>query len=144
MSPLAFVAVALAGGLGAVCRFVLDAWVNARWPLSVSGSTVKLGTFAMNVTGSLALGIVTGLTTRYAVDSQMTLVIGTGFMGGYTTFSTAMWDALSLGRDEQRHDGASRDEPRSQGFVLLKALAHAGIMAGSCILAAGLGILATR
>lgn len=140
MSPLVFVAVALAGGLGAVCRFVLDAWVNRRWPLSISGATVKLGTFAVNVTGSMALGIVAGLTTRYAVDSQAALVIGTGFMGGYTTFSTAMWDALSLGRD----GCASRDDPSTQGFLPLKALAHAGIMAGSCILAAGLGLLTTR
>ena len=83
--------VALAGGLGAVARFGLDGLVRMR----VSAS-FPLGTVVVNVTGSFVLGLVTGLTLAHAVPEELRLVVGTGFCGGYTTFSTASFETVRL------------------------------------------------
>jgi CrcB protein len=83
--------IALAGGLGAVCRFVVDGVVRAHTSLGdPDGITV------VNVTGSFLLGLATGLLTG---PGGVLLVMGTGFCGGYTTFSTAMVDGVNLLRD---------------------------------------------
>lgn len=73
--------VALAGGLGAATRFVVDGVVRRRFPL--------LPTLVVNVSGSLALGLLAGLALRGAVPGAVLTVLGTGFLGGYTTFGTA-------------------------------------------------------
>jgi CrcB protein len=88
-----FVAVAVAGGLGAVARFALDGVVRAR----MSGaSPFPIGTVVINVTGSFVLGVVTGLALAHAVPDELRLVVGTGFCGGYTTFSTASLETVRL------------------------------------------------
>lgn len=87
--------VSLAGGLGAVTRFVVDALVNRRghrgpWPR---------GTLLINVTGSFLLGLVTGLAATRSgagVSTEVVAVAGTGFCGGYTTFSTASIEVVRL------------------------------------------------
>jgi CrcB protein len=91
MNPLALVLVGLAGGLGAVTRFQLDALIRARFP----GRAFPWSTATINVTGSFALGLILGL----SADSQWALVAGTGFLGGYTTFSTASVEAIQLARE---------------------------------------------
>jgi CrcB protein len=84
---------ALAGGLGAGSRYGLDAWVRPRvsdrlpWP-----------TLLINVTGSFALGLLVGLGT----DSTWLTIGGTGFLGGYTTFSTASVETVQLALDGRR------------------------------------------
>ncbi|WP_380171404.1 fluoride efflux transporter CrcB [Kineococcus sp. DHX-1] len=83
----------LAGGLGAVARFVLDGAVRTRWP-----SRFPWGILLVNVLGSLVLGFLTGLVLNGA-DPQWRLVLGVGFCGGFTTFSTAMTDTVRLARD---------------------------------------------
>ncbi len=83
--------VALAGGLGAVARFGLDGWVRSR-----VSSPFPLGTVVVNVTGSFVVGVATGLTLAHAVPDELRLVIGTGFCGGYTTFSTASFETVRL------------------------------------------------
>ncbi len=83
--------VALAGGLGAVARFGLDGWIRSR-----TASAFPVGTVVVNVTGSFVLGIVTGLTLAHAVPEELRLVLGTGFCGGYTTFSTASLETVRL------------------------------------------------
>ena len=87
---------ALAGGLGAAARFVVDGAVRARWSASV-----PLGTTVINVSGSLLLGVLTGLVLFHGVPSSASLVVGTGFLGGYTTFSTASVEVVRL-LQEQR------------------------------------------
>jgi CrcB protein len=82
---------ALAGGVGAVTRFVLDGLVRDRF-----GSSFPLGTVVINVTGSFLLGVVTGLVLGQAVPDEWRLVVGTGFCGGYTTFSTASFETVRL------------------------------------------------
>jgi CrcB protein len=86
-------ALALAGGLGAGTRFVLDGVVGR----SVS-TAFPLGTVLINISGSFLLGIVAGLAVTGAVPQPVALVAGTGFLGGYTTFSTASVEAVRLVR----------------------------------------------
>ncbi|QMU97033.1 CrcB family protein [Microbacterium esteraromaticum] len=92
MSPLVFLLASACGGLGAATRYLVDIGV-AR----LTGSRFPWGVMVINITGSLLLGVVIGMLPGAA------LVVGGGFLGGYTTFSTAMIDAISLWRDgEQR------------------------------------------
>ena len=92
--------VALAGGVGAVARFVLDGLVRSRL-----ASWFPVGTVVVNVTGSFVLGLVTGLALAHVVPEELRLVVGTGFCGGYTTFSTASFETVRL--VEQRRVGAA-------------------------------------
>ena len=77
--------VALAGGLGAVVRFLVDAAVGGR----ARRFGMPLGTVVVNVTGSFLLGLLTGWWATHTADPGVRLVLGTGFLGGYTTISTA-------------------------------------------------------
>ena len=112
MSPLTWFLLAVAGGLGAVTRFTVDARVGAavtrrraarsprpggprgaraRW------AGIPLGTVVVNVTACLLLGIVTGWTTTAAsAPTAVASVLGTGFLGGYSTFSTASVESARL------------------------------------------------
>ncbi|MCY0905191.1 fluoride efflux transporter CrcB [Arthrobacter sp. H14-L1] len=82
---------ALAGGVGAGTRFLLDGLIRSWFRTSL-----PLGTIAINLTGSLALGFVAGLVLTQHVGSDFQLVTGTGFLGGYTTFSTASFETVRL------------------------------------------------
>ncbi|WP_432544146.1 fluoride efflux transporter FluC [Kineococcus sp. SYSU DK002] len=89
------VLLALAGGAGAAARFGLDGAVRDRWP-----SRFPWGTLLVNVLGSLLLGFLTGLVLDGA-DRRWLLVLGVGFCGGFTTFSTVMADTVRLARERQ-------------------------------------------
>ncbi|WP_350350247.1 CrcB family protein [Microbacterium sp. A8/3-1] len=91
MSPLLFLGAALAGGLGAVLRYLADLGV-AR----VAGRRFPWGILLVNITGSFALGVVTTALPDAA------FLLGAGLLGGYTTFSTAMLDTVALWRDGER------------------------------------------
>jgi CrcB protein len=82
---------ALAGGAGAVTRFTVDGLVRERW-----SGPFPLATVAINVTGSLLLGVLTGLVLYRNASSDLALVLGTGFCGGYTTFSSASFETVRL------------------------------------------------
>lgn len=84
--------VALAGGLGAVVRFLLDAAIARRSPKA----GIPLGTAIINITGSFALGWITGYWAVHGGDEGLRWMVGTGFLGGYTTFSTASVEAARL------------------------------------------------
>ena len=90
MSVLELVLVAVGGGVGAALRFLLDGVVKAR----VTGFPV--GTLVINVSGSLVLGLLTGLGEAGTVPLPAVTVLGTGMMGGYTTFSTASVETVQL------------------------------------------------
>ncbi|MCW2694757.1 MAG: CrcB protein [Mycobacterium sp.] len=81
----------LAGGLGAVARFALDGLVVAR-----AGRRFPYGTLLINISGSLLLGVLTGLTLAHGAPTALRTVAGTGFCGGYTTFSTASFETVRL------------------------------------------------
>lgn len=91
MTPLLFIALSLAGGVGAVLRLVLDGAIKAR-----TRTAFPLGTLLINVSGSLVLGVVTQLALGGILDDAWRLVIGTGLCGGFTTFSTASFEAVRL------------------------------------------------
>jgi fluoride exporter len=64
-------------------------------------STYPVGTAVINLTGSLLLGLLTGLTTGHLVPQQYQLIIGTGLLGGYTTFSAASVETVRLLEDRR-------------------------------------------
>lgn len=91
MSPLLFIAIAVAGGLGAGVRMLVDGAHKVWSPRSTPWSTLLI-----NVSGSLVLGFLTGLASAQLLPEAWHLVLGTGFLGGYTTFSTASFETISL------------------------------------------------
>ena len=96
MTPLLFVVVALAGGLGAALRLVVDGLVQTR-----VRTALPVGTLLINVVGSLVLGLLTGLTLALWLPEAWHLVLGGGLMGGFTTFSTASYETVRLARDRR-------------------------------------------
>ena len=85
------IAVAVAGGAGAVTRFVFDGVIRDRVRASY-----PIGTTIINVSGSFLLGLLTGLALSAVVSDDWRLIVGTGFLGGYTTFSTASFETVRL------------------------------------------------
>lgn len=83
--------VGIAAALGAVCRYLLDQIVQHKHE-----QTLPLGTLAINVSGSLLLGLTTGLAAHHGLPGPVTTIIGVGFIGGYTTWSTYLWESLAL------------------------------------------------
>lgn len=97
MSPVLFLAVSVAGGIGASLRFVLDGLIRTR-----VDQPTPWGTIIINVTGSFLLGLLVGLVASNLVPSSWLPILGTGFLGGYTTFSTASVDTVKLLEKHQR------------------------------------------
>ena len=84
--------VILAGGVGAVLRFLVDGAVGRRMARSF-----PLGTLAVNISGATLLGFLSALAlSRYAA-----LLAGTAFVGSYTTFSTWMLETQRLSEERQ-------------------------------------------
>ena len=92
-------AIAAAGALGAVCRYVVDGVVQDR----VEG-VFPWGTWFINVSGSLALGFLAGLGLSHGLSEAPRALIGAGFLGGYTTFSTLMFESVRLFEDGSRYE----------------------------------------
>jgi fluoride exporter len=90
---LVWIGVGALGGVGAILRFVLDAVVE-----SLAGRSLPFGTFAVNMTGTLALGTLVGA----ALHGDALLLAGTATIGSYTTFSTWMLETQRLGEDGER------------------------------------------
>lgn len=88
--------IALAGAGGAGARYSAD-WAVKRWRTT----QFPAATLLINVSGSLLLGVLTGLTVNHVVrgggsGANAITVAGTGFCGGYTTFSTATFESVRL------------------------------------------------
>lgn len=88
---MTWVLVAAAGGLGSVARFLLDTAVarHNRW-------STPLGTVLVNVTACFLLGLLTGWGLSHPGHGSTTAVLGVGFLGGYSTFSTASVEGARL------------------------------------------------
>ncbi|UWD84239.1 CrcB family protein [Curtobacterium flaccumfaciens] len=91
MNAVILLAVAAGGGVGAAGRFLLDGLIN-------TGREFRLpvGTLTINITGSLLLGLIVGAASH--LGAAPVAVLGTGVMGGYTTFSTASFETVRLAR----------------------------------------------
>lgn len=90
--------VGLFGGLGAAARFFVDGWVT-----SLQRTSVPLGTLVVNLLGSFGLGLLYGWWADHS--TVVMAIIGTGFFGGFTTFSTAMLESARLILHERRWTG---------------------------------------
>jgi CrcB protein len=122
MTPLLFVVVALAGGVGAVTRFVLDGVIRSRF-----GTRMPWGTVTINLSGSLLLGLLVGLVGAGVLAGEWQWALGTGFLGGYTTFSTASFETVRL--LQERRWGAGLMNSVLQ-LVAATALAGLGLWLG--------------
>jgi CrcB protein len=92
---LAVAAVASGGAIGSVLRFLVGAWFLQRM-----GPGFPWGTFTINVSGALLIGIVMQLAqTRVGLSPYARLFFATGILGGYTTFSAFAYETYLLSRD---------------------------------------------
>jgi len=82
--------VGLAGGFGAVARWLVTAWFAGR-------SRLGTGTAIVNTFGSLGLGFVIGLARDDRVSADVLVVVGVGLLGSLTTFSTWMVETAEAG-----------------------------------------------
>lgn len=80
---MSYLLIGIGGALGAICRYSLGLFVARR-----TKSSFPFGTWIINITGSLLLGIVFNLHKSGAVADWVMLLVGIGFCGAYTTFST--------------------------------------------------------
>ena len=81
------VLVFLGGGFGSALRYAVSKWLNN------TESTLPYGTFTVNVVGSLLIGIILGLAAKNdTLSSNQTLLLATGFCGGFTTFSAFAYE----------------------------------------------------
>jgi CrcB protein len=125
VSAVAWVAFIAAGAVGAPVRYLVDGFVGGR-----TEGAFPWGTFAINASGSLVLGLLTGLGLYHAFPETPRLVLGTGFCGAYTTFSTFSFETVRL-----LEEGASSEAFR---YALATLVAGAGAACAGLALAAAL------
>jgi len=113
--------VALAGAVGAPLRYAVDTLVSGR-----TDGSFPLGTMVVNVSGALVLGVLTGLVMYHGLAREPKVVLGTGLVGAYTTFSTFSVETLALFEAGEARAGAAN--------VMLS------LFAGSAAAAAGLAL----
>jgi len=99
--PLLFLAVAAGGLVGAPSRYVIDRAITNRF-----ASDLPWGTFVINMTGSLLLGVLTGLSLGHHLPAVPRALLATGFCGAYTTFSTFTFETVRLIEEGQLVDAA--------------------------------------
>jgi CrcB protein len=92
MNILLWTAVVLIGGAGSVIRFLADGAIS-----SGAGRDFPLGTMAVNISGAVILGVLTGL----ALGHDQALLAGTAAVGSYTTFSTWMLESQRMAEERQ-------------------------------------------
>lgn len=95
--------VLVGGALGAVARYQLDGLIQDH-----THGALPVGTLVINVSGSLALGLLIGLRLQHGLSASVTLAVGTGFCGAFTTFSSWMYETTRLAQD-----GAYREAVRT-------------------------------
>jgi CrcB protein len=84
--------VALGGGLGAVLRYLVG-----RWSLVTFGPGLPLGTWIVNISGGLAMGLLIGWLARMSDGGEdLRLLIGVGVLGGFTTFSAFSLELVAM------------------------------------------------
>ncbi len=90
-----YAAIGVGAVIGANLRYVVANWAADRW-----GPGFPYGTFLINVSGAFVIGVFLSLLAgRAPIHPLWRLFIATGFLGGYTTFSSYAWEALTLAQD---------------------------------------------
>jgi fluoride exporter len=95
-----YLGLVFAGAVGAPLRYVVDTRIQRA-----RGGVFPLGTLIVNVTGSFLLGVLTGLALYHAFPTAAKDVLGAGFCGAYTTFSTHTFETVRLA-EERAHRAA--------------------------------------
>lgn len=91
--------VGLGGIFGAISRFLLGKWITAQ-----SAKPSHFGTWIINISGSFALGLLAILHTGKSIPEWTWLLLGTGFLGAYTTFPTFGYETIQMLHNNQlRH-----------------------------------------
>lgn len=111
------------GAVGAPARYLLDRWVQAR-----HGRRFPIGTLAVNVLGCFILGWVSA---SAGLGSWTAAAVGTGFCGGFTTYSTFTVEAVELASQGRTHGAAAAGMCAAGLYVALSMLL------GLCAVAAG-------
>lgn len=114
-------AVFFGGGAGAVFRYALGHAIGRRHT-----GIFPLGTFFINVTGCLSLGLLATVLSRHGANTHWTALLATGFLGGYTTFSTYALESLLLYAEGSRRL-ATLNLAGSLATGMLAAAAGAGV-----------------
>jgi fluoride exporter len=84
--------VALGGAVGSVCRYLVGVWTLRRF-----GPAFPWGTLTVNIVGCFAIGLLTEvIARRLNASMELRLLVVTGFLGGFTTFSAFSLDAIAL------------------------------------------------
>ncbi|HEX6098135.1 MAG TPA: fluoride efflux transporter CrcB [Thermoanaerobaculia bacterium] len=91
-----FLLICLGGAIGTGARYLIAVWM-AR----VAGTGLPYGTLLVNLSGSFALGLLMQLSlSSQVVSADMRLIIGTGILGGFTTYSAFNYEMLALLREQ--------------------------------------------
>jgi CrcB protein len=123
VSPLAWLGFVVAGAVGAPARYLLDDAISSR-----ALGVFPWGTLLINVSGSFLLGLLAGLALFHGLPPTAKVILGTGFCGAYTTFSTFTYETIRL-----LEEGAVNEAVRS---------ALANLLLGAGAAAAGLAAAA--
>lgn len=91
MSPISVISVCLFGGFGAAARYICDSCIKAHWH-----KAFPLSTFVINVVAGFLAGVVAGLYARRSMSDSAHVLLATGFLGGFSTFSTMMNESVTL------------------------------------------------
>ena len=95
------------GFFGAIARYSLSLYLSDRFPL-ISGKPIPAGTAFVNITGSFLLALFLCYASKRAdFPAGVKLLIGTGFFGAYTTFSTYANESIKLINEGQWLTGLS-------------------------------------
>lgn len=90
-----YIAVLAGGALGTLLRYAAGTFIMTRF-----GGRFPLGTLAVNVSGCFLMGLLMTLfTERFAPHPHLRLLLTTGFLGGFTTFSALEWETYAAVRD---------------------------------------------
>jgi CrcB protein len=118
---IALLGVAAASAVGAPARYLVDRAIARRNP-----SAFPWGTFVINVSGSFVLGLLVGLGAHHGLSKTALTVLGGGFCGAYTTFSTFSVETIRLVEEGSLME-ASMNAVVSIGTGLLAASAGLGL-----------------
>ena len=85
-----YIFVAIGGGIGALLRYVSTQSINA-----IFNNKFTLGTFFVNCIGSLLIGFLINIFDAFSIENKWKLLIITGFLGGYTTYSAYSYETIN-------------------------------------------------
>lgn len=113
-------AIGLGGFIGSVSRYLLVLFIHSKFL-----HAFPYGTLAVNITGCLLIGFLHGLSQKFLISEEWRLMIATGLLGGFTTFSAFSIESIYMLRDGHTWP----------------ALLYIGVSVLFCLLAAYLGLL---